>query len=467
MNSSHDVSVTQRPAGAGWGWERHVLLWAVSLATFAIGIDTTVIGVALPTIHRELPVSSWGISAVVVGYTLTFGSLMLSAGHIADVVGRRRVFLCGAAVFALASLVCGCAPTVPVLVIARLLQGCAAAVLNSAGMAILAQSFDGERRAVAFRIWGAIMGASFAIGPLVGGVATEYVGWRWVFLVNIPVLMVCGGAVHRLVPADEPRVSASLDLFGQFLVVVLCGGLFTAVAAAGTNVVGLAVGLGCAAGCGAALLGRVPRPDQILNRAYFSSAATVVLTLIPVLFSLCFWCLLIVVPDRLGAAAAATPMRAAVTVLPLTIGLVVAALIPTSRSGHTFRLSFTIGFSGLTVGAVLAAAIHTMPALIAGMLIMGFAAGYMNPDVARSAITLADPSRAGMAGGLTSTMRQVGFGVGVLVLGRMRGDSVSAARALSPVFTTAAIIAAAAAILVLAVPALGRIGGPETSRVSR
>jgi Major Facilitator Superfamily len=96
VSSTHSRSVTGRDALPRWAWSEHVLLWAVSLTTFAIGIDTTVIGVALPTIHRELPVSGWGISAVVVGYTLTFGSLMLSAGHLADIVGRRRVFVCGA-----------------------------------------------------------------------------------------------------------------------------------------------------------------------------------------------------------------------------------------------------------------------------------------------------------------------------------------------------------------------------------
>jgi MFS family permease len=106
---------------------------------------------------------------------------MLSAGHLADTVGRRRVFLCGAAVFALASLACGLAPTLPILVLSRLVQGCAAAALNSAGMAVLAQSFDEPCQQAAFRIWGAIMGASFAVGPLVGGLATEYVGWRWDF----------------------------------------------------------------------------------------------------------------------------------------------------------------------------------------------------------------------------------------------------------------------------------------------
>ncbi|WP_405139084.1 MFS transporter [Nocardia sp. NBC_01388] len=131
---------------ARWGWRQHALLWPVSLATFAIGIDTTVIGVALPSIQRDLPESAWGSSFVVVGYTLTFGALMLSAEHMADVYDRQRVFLCGAAGFALASLACGLAPTVPVLVCARLVQGCAAAMRNSAGLAILAQAFAGPRQ---------------------------------------------------------------------------------------------------------------------------------------------------------------------------------------------------------------------------------------------------------------------------------------------------------------------------------
>ncbi|MFI6869250.1 MFS transporter [Nocardia sp. NPDC050406] len=445
--------ISDREARAGWGWARHVLLWSVSLTTFAIGIDTTVIGVALPTIHRELPVSAWGISSVVVGYTLTFGALMLAAGHIADVYGRRRVFLCGAALFAVSSLACGLAPTIPTLVVARLVQGCAAAVLNSAGLAILAQSFAGPRRQTAFRIWGAIMGASFALGPLVGGVATEYLGWRWVFLVNVPILMVCGVAVRRLVPGDGPRRDGSLDPFGQVLVVGLCAGLFLAVSAAG--VIAIVGGISCAAVCSVVLLSRAPGPRRVIDRGYFANAAIIVVTAVPVAFSLCFWCLLIIVPERLGASGEVGPVRAAWSVLPLTAGLVFAAFIPIAQATHSFRRGFGIGFTGLAIGAALAAVVPSTPGVVTGMLIMGFAAGYMNPDVARSAITLAVPERAGMAAGLTSTMRQIGFGTGVLALGRLGTEGSDAARSLAPVFATAATIAAVAALTILSVRTLG------------
>jgi hypothetical protein len=277
------------------------------------------------------------------------------------------------------------------------------------------------------------------------------------FPVNVPILAVCGVVVRRTVPPDGARRDGSMDPFGQVLVIGVCGGVFAAMSAAGIGMT--AAGIGCAVVCIAVLLVRAPRPGRILDRVYFANLPTVAVTFVPVAFSLCFWCLLIVVPDRLGAASGATPMRAALTVLPLTVGLVVAALIPTSHARHDFRLSFIVGFAGLAVGATLAAAIHTTPALTTGMLVMGFAAGYMNPDVARSAIALAAPDRAGMAAGLTSTMRQMGFGAGVLVLGRSGIGSAFAAEALSPVFTVAAGIAGTAMVLVLSASALSRVKG--------
>ncbi|WP_280441216.1 MFS transporter [Nocardia brasiliensis] len=449
MNNAPAVASTRRSAAADWDRRDHLLLWAVSLTTFAIGIDTTVIGVALPSIHRELPPSGLAMSAIVVGYTLTFGALMLSAGHVADVFGRKRVFLCGAAAFAVASLICGVAWNVAVLVVARLIQGCAAAMLNSAGLALLAQTFAGARQRSAFRVWGAIMGASFAIGPLAGGAATEFVGWRWVFLVNVPVLLVCGSVVFRLVPSSPERRVGALDPFGQVLVIGLCASVFGAVAAVGASVPWTVLAAVTAALCLGILLGRKPAPGHILSRSYFSDVATVVITAVPVLFSLCFWCLLIIVPDRLGTGSAMTPMRAALMVLPLTIGLVLAALVPNLFGTSNFRLSFVVGFSGIGVGAAVAALFPGTAGLIIGMLIMGLAAGFMNPEVARSAITLAGPERAGMAGGLTSTMRQIGFGVGVLALGRLGTDDPAAGRALAPVFVTAGIIASLSAVGVL------------------
>ncbi|MBF6329322.1 MFS transporter [Nocardia transvalensis] len=438
-----------------WRIAEHALLWAIGLTTFTIGIDTTVVGVALPAIRGGLPQSSWSATAVVVGYTLTFGAFMLSAGHIADRFGRKRVFTWGIGVFAATSALCGLAPTLPVLVVARLAQGVAAAALNSAGMALLAENFRGESQRRAFRIWGAIMGASFAAGPIIGGLATDYVGWRWIFLVNVPVLVACGLVVHRLAASSPRRDGGSPDLFGQFMTVGMGAAVFTAVSAVDSRAWALTAGAAAVgAVCAAGLLGRTSSPQHILDRSYFDSAALVCVTIVPVLFSIAFWCLLIIVPDRLGTRVGADPVHAAFWVLPLTAGLVLAAFVPMTRLRADYRASIGVGFAGLSLGAVVAAVSGSSAGLVAGMAVMGLAAGYMNPDVAQAAIALSDPARSGVAAGLTSTMRQLGFGVGVLGVGAVGGGAASPSAALSPIFgvsAVAAVVGSAVAITIYAV----------------
>src|SRR5499427_2104196 len=209
-----------RPAAVSppWPWSLLVLL---SVAQFMVILDATVVNVALPSIGRALYFPAGGLSWVVTAYVLFSGGLVLVGGRASDVVGRRRVFLAGLAVFTAASLASGLAPSAGVLIAARAGQGLGAALLSPAALSIITTAYAGAQRATALGVWGALGGAGAAVGVLAGGVLTTWLGWRSIFLVNVPVGMVAGLLRLHLVPRHEPRrrVGRELDLPGAALAV--------------------------------------------------------------------------------------------------------------------------------------------------------------------------------------------------------------------------------------------------------
>ena len=176
----------QRPARWVTGRRARVLLCA-SGVSFMIMLDSNIVAVSLPSIARDLNATFADIEWVVSAYVLTFAALLMPSGALADRFGRRRMLIVGLAIFTLASLLCGLAPSALVLNAARALQGVGAAIELSAALAVLGHEFRGAERAKAFGFWGTVVGVAVAVGPLVGGLITSGFGWRWAFLVNIPV----------------------------------------------------------------------------------------------------------------------------------------------------------------------------------------------------------------------------------------------------------------------------------------
>src|SRR5689334_9415899 len=161
-------------------------LVAVSLGTFMLLLDITIVNVALPDIQTALHSSFSDLQWVVDAYALTLAALLLTAGSLADLYGRRRLYIIGLSVFIVASLLCGIAQDTLVLQLSRAVQGVGGAIMFSVSLALLADAFRGKDRGVAFGIWGAITGLAVAIGPLLGGALTS-VSWRWIFYVNLPI----------------------------------------------------------------------------------------------------------------------------------------------------------------------------------------------------------------------------------------------------------------------------------------
>src|SRR5256884_8416968 len=203
-------------------------LWAVCTATFMLLLDITIVNVALPAIERALSASFSDLQWVVDAYALGLATCVLTAGALADLFGRKRLFVIGVILFTIASAACGIANDALFLIIARGIQGIGGAIMFATALALLSQEFHGKERGTAFGIWGATIGAAVAIGPLAGGALTSWLSWRWIFLVNIPI-----GIAAVVLSAKQLRESSDpehgrLDPIG---LVTLTGGLFTLILA--------------------------------------------------------------------------------------------------------------------------------------------------------------------------------------------------------------------------------------------
>jgi EmrB/QacA subfamily drug resistance transporter len=202
------------------------VLGVVCVAVFMLLLDITVVNVALPNIQKELHTSFTDLQWVVDAYALTLAAMMLNAGSLGDLLGRKRVFLAGIALFTLSSAFCGAATTPLWLIVARAVQGIGGAAMFAVSLAIVSQEFHGRERGTAFGIWGATVGMAVAIGPLVGGALTTYVGWRWIFFVNIPIGIACVAAGLRALNESRDEEHGGFDLPG---LLTLTAGLFALV----------------------------------------------------------------------------------------------------------------------------------------------------------------------------------------------------------------------------------------------
>ncbi|HVV89784.1 MAG TPA: MFS transporter, partial [Solirubrobacterales bacterium] len=198
-------------------------LVAVSLGTFMLLLDITIVVVALPDIQKALGAGFSDVQWTVDAYSLSLASLLLASGSVADLFGRRIVFAAGLVVFTAASLLCGIAQSPVMLIAFRALQGIGGATIFSTSLALLAQTFHGKARGVAFGVWGAVVSLSTAAGPLLGGLLTTGIGWRWIFFVNVPIGVLAVLVTLRYVQESKPPQARRIDFagFGVFTVGLL------------------------------------------------------------------------------------------------------------------------------------------------------------------------------------------------------------------------------------------------------
>ncbi|WP_351235120.1 MFS transporter [Streptomyces sp. NPDC002133] len=409
-------------------------LWVTLVAGFMILLDVTIVAVALPSMQRELGASPASVQWVVSGYALAFALALVLAGRLGDAIGRRRIFLGALAAFVLCSVAAGAAPTITLLVVARMAQGIAAGCLAPQNSALIQQMFTGAERARAFGLFGAVVGISSAVGPITGGLILALAdgpqGWRWIFYVNVPIGAVALVLGRRLLPRVAPGKKGHLDLAGVAL--LGCGVLavmLPLVLAASGGVrrlwwlfpVGalLLVGFGwwerrVAAHGGEPLL----HPRLIYEtRGYATGAGLATLYFMGfsgvwIVFALFF-------QNGLGY----SPLKSGLAVTPFAVGSAGAAVVAGRLVERMGRLLTVLGLVGVVVGLASAALLlgfapssvsvwAAAPALLVGGIGSGFV---ISPNVTMTLRNV--PVRmAGAAGGALQTGQRLGGAVGTAAL---------------------------------------------------
>jgi EmrB/QacA subfamily drug resistance transporter len=420
-------------------------LAAVSAGVFMLLLDVTIVNVALPDIERSLDASLSDLQWVINAYALSLAALLLTAGSLADLLGRRRVFAFGVAIFTTGSLLCGLAPDPLFLTLARAFQGIGGAVMFATSLALLSNAFQGKERGVAFGVFGAITGVAVAVGPVLGGVITSGLSWRWIFLVNIPIgIATIAAILLRVEESRDPRAQRPDWLgfvsFSAALVALVYGLIESNTHGWGsTTVVGslVAAVVLLAAFVAVELLQRAPMFDfALLRKPTFVGGLAAAFAISAGLFSLLTY-LVLYLQNVLGYSAVETGVR----LLALTGAIFVTAGIAGRLSAHVpTRLLIGPGFALIGAGLLLMRGLdpssdwtHLLP----GMILAGFGAGLVNVPLASTAVGVVEPARAGMASGINSTLRQVGIATGIAGLGSIFGsqlrDSVVGSLAGTPV----------------------------------
>ncbi|MFF4895195.1 MFS transporter [Streptomyces sp. NPDC001068] len=400
-------------------------LTAVCLGTFMLLLDVTIVVVALPDMAAALHASLSDLQWVVDGYALALAALLLGAGAAADILGRRRVHVAGVVLFAAASLLCGLAPGPGTLVAARAVQGVGAAAMFATTLPLLGSVYQGRQRSAALGVWGAVSGGAAAVGPVVGGLLTAGPGWRWIFLVNLPVSVVAVWLTLRVVPESRGPRGMRVDWAGTAAFAVFAGGVTYGVVRAGEDgwTASAALGAFAAAALGLLVFVLVERraAHPLLDLSLLRGRAFTGVLVGAFAFSGVAFGALPYVSIWMQTLLGMTPVRGGLTLLPMTVAaMLVAVLVGRLLHGAPARL--TVGGGLLLIGAgdlcqaVLGAG-SSWTALIPGFVLVGVGTGLVSPTVAGAALAAVPAERAGMAGGAVNTVRQLGYALGVAVSG--------------------------------------------------
>jgi EmrB/QacA subfamily drug resistance transporter len=421
------ATATPTDTGNGAGHSKWLTLVAVCMGTFMLLLDITIVNVALPDIQTSLSASFSDLQWVVDAYALTLAALLLTTGSLADMYGRRLLYSIGLVVFTIASLLCGVATDIRFLEIARALQGIGGATMFAVSLALLAETFRGKDRGVAFGVWGAITGLAVAIGPLLGGALTSGLSWRWIFFVNLPLGIVALVITLRKVEESKAASARRPDWPGFVTFTAALASLVYALIESSERSFSSPRVIGCFVAAGVLLLlflvaeikGRHPMFDlQLFRLPTFTGGLIVAFGLSASIFSLLLY-LVLYVQDILGYSPFGTGLR----LLVLSGGILLTSTIAARLTSHVpVRLLVGPGLIIVSIGIFtmrgLSATSHWTH-LIPGFILAGAGVGLVNPPLASTAVGVVQPQRAGMASGINSTFRQVGIATGIALLGTL------------------------------------------------
>jgi EmrB/QacA subfamily drug resistance transporter len=409
-------------------------LVAVSFGLFMIMLDNTVVNVALPSIRSDLGISVSELEWVVNAYALTFGVLLLTGGKLADLLGRRAIFIAGLAIFTGASLWCGLAGSATALIAARTVQGVGAALMNPATLSIITATFPPRRRGTAIGIWAGVSALALAIGPLVGGVLTERISWSWIFFVNVPVGVLAIVAARLFI--DESKDTSReqrLDLPGLLSSAIGLFALTYGLIETNTHAWGSTRVLGLLAIAVVSLVafvviesrGRVPMLDLSLFRNPTFSGANTVMGLVGLAMFGIFFFNSLFLQNVLGYSA----IKTGATFLPMTLLIILVAPFAGKISDRIGpRWPMALGMTLLTGSLLLFATLDeqsTFWNILPGLLVGGFGMAITMAPTTAAAMSSVPVDKAGVGSAVINSMRQVGGSLGIAIMGTLVAASIS------------------------------------------
>jgi DHA2 family methylenomycin A resistance protein-like MFS transporter len=448
------------PPTAGPRAPAALTLTAALLGFFVIALDASAVNVALPQIEKTLGGSTAGLQWIVDAYTLMFAALLLSAGALSDRLGANRVFAAGLAVFTVASAICGFAPALSALIGARLVQGCAAAVMLPSSLALVRQAFpDAAERGRAIAWWTVGGAVSTAAGPVVGGALTSSLGWRTIFFLNLPVGLVTLAVLARV--PGSPRRAASLDPLGQLSAVIALGALTFGVIEGGASGFGAPatmLSLLVAAVATAAFVVIEARvADPMVPLSLMRSRTVVICLAIGFTVNAAFYGIVFVLSLFFQQVLGQSPVAAGLMFLPMT-ALVAGANVSSAKAAVRFgaRLPITVGQLVCALGLLTLLWVGfagTSRALLAVLLIpMGIGLGFAVPSLTAAILSDLPANRAGLAGGVLNAARQTGGALAVAGFGALVSHRTSFVPGLRLSLLLAAVLLLATAGAALALP---------------
>ncbi|WIM95800.1 MFS transporter [Actinoplanes oblitus] len=417
---------------------RWMVLAVCCASIFLVGLDTTVVNVALPSIGRDLGLGVRQLEWAVDAYTLVLAGLLISSGALADRVGRRRVFRIGLVLFAVGSAGCALAPGLDALVAARVVQGVGGSMLSPVALAIVVGAITEPReRARAIGVWAAVFGLSMAAGPVLGGAVITGAGWRPVFWANLPIIAVVLVLTAVVVPESRSPRPRRLDPLGQALLIVLVGTVVAVLIEGprvgfGSGWALLAYAVIAAAALAFAGVERrraEPLMDlRLFRRLPFSAAvggAVVMFVALNVT--------LLLGTLYLQRVRGLSPLAAGAVTLPMALAATVCAPL----SGHLVgrygpRLPLLLAGTSTLLGGLLLTGLTDrtpLPVLLTAYLCAGIGIGFANAPITNTAVSGLPPERAGVAGGIASTARQIGAALGIALAGGLVADTAPGALA--------------------------------------
>ena len=400
---------------------KSIVLIVSSLSLLMVGLDATAVNVALPAVGRDLGADVAGLQWTVDAYTLVVAALLLLSGSIADRVGRRRTMLVGLGLFSAASLACSVAPSVGLLVAFRAAQAVGGAMLNPVAMAIVANTFTEPReRAQAIGIRGAMFGVSMALGPLLGGLLTGSVGWRAIFLINVPIGLAAIALTRSFVPESRAENPRRLDPIGQVLMTLLLGTVVFGLIEAPVVLVAAAVMLI------AFLAYERRRREPLIDPRFFRSVPFSSGIAASVAAYAAFGGFLFLTTLYLQGAHGLSPLAAGAVLAPMAVMTVIASPLSGRILGRRgARIPLAIAGGGILAGCLALTGIGAqtpVALLVLATVVFGIGFGFVNAPVTEAAVSGMPRAQAGVASAIATTSRMLGQALGVAVAGAILGS---------------------------------------------